>query len=160
MPNTCPTPYHWLSADEVVRLALTAYHAACRNHDQWAAKHPEDAADDAANGDMGNRELAASVGEIFTYQLEHLGHTKGVPGFDGGCTEWMRRNPEYWGLTSEYVDNSPRNSAEKLAPPDIHCRCFGPIAAVGFRYIFSLRTSSPSLSACADTPFLRGLGFC
>ncbi len=63
-PQTLPTPYYWLRAEDVVRHALAAYYAACRNHDRWAAENPGDAIADAATGDPGARGFAENVGEL------------------------------------------------------------------------------------------------
>ncbi|MCK7494930.1 MAG: hypothetical protein MZW92_30325 [Comamonadaceae bacterium] len=117
-PVARATPYRWISAEDIVRHALAAYYAACRNYDRWAAE--ADPLDDEPDGCT---DFAENVGELFTFRLHDQGYRAGVPGFQSACSDHMQAHPEYWGLEREYVDNSPANPASNSRVQDIHWRC-------------------------------------
>lgn len=102
--------WDWLSAQEVMELALSAYYATCRSIEQWSsdAEAPADAWLHARNT------FADDLVEVFTHKLNAHGFGQGVPGF----TRWDECHVTK--LRAKHVDTHTENHYPEYH--DIHRR--------------------------------------
>ena len=139
--------YAWITPEEVVRHALAAYYANCRECDTFQAE-PADGLDLLTR--HGRSDFATSVGEVFGMRLMQAGHSAGLPGFSSSAGQWLQkrfvpaavdRNPE--------PDVLPCPASVPYAVPDLrphqdihrtqlkHCSAWGSAAPAGAAFISS-----------------------
>jgi len=107
-PERCAADcYDWLTPEDVIRIALGAFYAACRYFDKST---PEEIAHLDGAGRLG---VAEATADLFSARLHHLGYQANVQGFDSGYQKLL----ELW-ASDEYP------SAPKKPLPNIHRRAF------------------------------------
>lgn len=99
-----PDAYAWLRAEDVLRHALAAYYALCRQQDAYVAYFPDPTL-------YGPQAFAEGLAEVFHTRLLAHGHALGLPGFPAGMEEHFKlqvdtSDPRIEGVSEEV---SPRN---------------------------------------------------
>jgi hypothetical protein len=70
--------YDWITAEDVIRLALGAYYACCRDMDEL----PDDPTGEDAQFNNGRYAFAEDLSQIFELKVFDLGAQRQVPHFD------------------------------------------------------------------------------
>lgn len=123
-PRYWPTPqgrdcYDWISAEDVIRHALSAYYYVCREYDQV----PDDPQPFDLLHKHGRRELAESIGELFGMRLMEQGFRVSAPGFSSSAALWLanRYNPSPESISSTPEALSGPDFPNIRKDQDIHC---------------------------------------
>ena len=107
-PVPAAHPRGWLRADDVVRHALAAYYAICREVDKDGGECPGDAFTD-------------DVARVFELRLHDHGYRAGLPDFESECGELLARR------FGPPVPDPPASAPRRLrsrAGRDIHCHLY------------------------------------
>jgi hypothetical protein len=80
LPTTAQAGYDWINAEDVLRHALAAYYATCREYDAWQID-PNDSESVRLHQAWARPEFAATLAQTFTDRLHQAGVSEGVRGF-------------------------------------------------------------------------------